>query len=366
MADIALPVIITAISHTDQEGFIAGTLFTQGWSIIQRAVDFESLTLFVDTNPNQAATALLLYSPDLNGFDAQVFETLVSSFRHVIGFASSNIAGNVDEGLYEIPSSATQLATFIRGFVRSPLIRRITPVTQSQKRARIIAIASAGTCTGSSTVALNLSYELSLKEKKVLLVDANLGEPNIAIYLDQRNLAGEEKWRLAYPFLNVMETTRERITEFESMIERAHLEFDFIIIDAGTINDLSSQLSDRRADAYVITWAGDHANEMWLVARPDHIGQMRFKRVTSILTRTSIISSFTFVLNMRAHGRKGQEEEKVFLSTATTHKAVHLYVLPSDVRSTADAADSRACLAEVNERGVLRKALAAIASEMIS
>jgi Flp pilus assembly CpaE family ATPase len=69
---------------------------------------------------------------------------------------------------------------------------------------------------------------------------------------------------------------------------------------------------------------------------------------------------------MRAHGRKGQEEEKVFLSTATTHKAVHLYVLPIDVRSTADAADSRACLAEVNERGVLRKALAAIASEMIS
>jgi Flp pilus assembly CpaE family ATPase len=93
---------------------------------------------------------------------------------------------------------------------------------------------------------------------------------------------------------------------------------------------------------------------------------MRFKKITSILNRTSIISSITFVLNMRTHGRKGQEEEKAFLSVATTHKAAHLYVLPSDIRSTTDASESRAALAEVNERGVLRKALASIASEMIS
>jgi hypothetical protein len=43
-----------------------------------------------------------------------------------------------------------------------------------------------------------------------------------------------------------------------------------------------------------------------------------------------------------------------------------LYVLPADVRGTSDSAQSRAALAEVNERGVLRKALASIASEMIS
>jgi hypothetical protein len=93
---------------------------------------------------------------------------------------------------------------------------------------------------------------------------------------------------------------------------------------------------------------------------------MRFKKITSILLRTSIITSITFVLNMRSNGRKGQEEEKVFLSTAATHKAAHLYVLPVDVRNTADSSESRASLAEVNERGILRKALASIASEMIS
>jgi MinD-like ATPase involved in chromosome partitioning or flagellar assembly len=246
------------------------------------------------------------------------------------------------------------------------LIRKLAPLIQSQTRARVIAICSAGSCTGASTVAINLAYELSQKEKRVLLIDANLSEPNVAIYLDQRNLIDEELWRQSSPLMYIKELTRERISEFDTAIEKAHAEFDYILIDIGTIHDLSSQLSDRRADSLVITWAGDHADELWIIARPDRIGQMRFKKITSILNRTSIISSITFVLNMRSNGRKGQEEEKAFLGVAATHAAAHLYVLPADIRGTTDAADSRLVLAEANERGVLRKALASIASEMIS
>lgn len=366
MAEIALPIIVTAISNSEQESFVAGTLFTQGWSVIHRAVDFESLREFALSNPEQASSALLLYSPDLNDFDSANFETLILNFRQVIGFATSNAQRSIDDGLHEIPTTATQLATFIRGYVRSPLIRKLTPLVHSQTRARMIAISSAGSCTGASTVAINLAYELSLKEKKVLLIDANLSEANIAIYLDQRNLVDEDLWRLSSPLFYIKELSRDRIDEFSSLIEKAHVEFDFIIIDIGVIHDLSSQLSDRRADSLIVTWAGDHADELWIIARPDRIGQMRFKKITSILTRTSIISSITFVLNMRTHGRKGQEEEKAFLAAATTHTAAHLYVLPSDVRSTTQSSQSRAALAEVNERGVLRKALALIASEMIS
>lgn len=76
MAEIALPVIVTAISNSDQESFIASTLFTQGWSVIHRAVDFESLVDFTETHQEQVSTALLLYSPDLNNFNAPKFETL--------------------------------------------------------------------------------------------------------------------------------------------------------------------------------------------------------------------------------------------------------------------------------------------------
>lgn len=366
MAEMSLPVIVTAISNSEQESFVAGTLFSQGWSVIHRAVDYESLQEFTLTHPEECTTALLLYSPDLNDFDSASFKILSLNFRQIIGFASGNSNLTPDDGLHEIPASGTQLATFIRSYVRSPLIRKLAPMIHSQTRARVIAVSSAGSCTGTSTVAINLAYELSLKEKKVLLIDANLSEPNVAIYLDQRNLKEEELWRMSSPFFYIKELTRERISEFDSLIVKAHTEFEYIVIDIGTIHDLSSQLSDRRADSLVITWAGDHAHELWIVARPDRIGQVRFRKLTSILNRTSITSSVTFVLNMRANGRKGQEEEKAFLGVATTHKAAHLYVLPVDNRSTSDASDSRAALAEVNERGVLRKALSSIASEMTS
>jgi Mrp family chromosome partitioning ATPase len=366
MAEIALPVIVTAISNSDQESFIASTLFTQGWSVIHRAVDFESLVDFTETHQEQVSTALLLYSPDLNDFNAPKFETLSLNFRQIIGFATSTIDPKTESLLHEIPATATQLATFIRGYVRSPLIRKLTPLTQSQKRARVVAISSAGSCTGASTVAINLAYELSAKEKKVLLIDANLADPNIAVYLDQRNLIDEELWRLSSPFFYIKELTRHRIVEFDSFIEKANSEFDFIILDIGTIHDLSTQLSDRRADSVVITWASDHADDLLIITRPDRIGQFRFKKITSILNRTSVFCSITFVLNMRSNGRKGQEEEKAFLATATTHKAQHLYVLPADARNTADSSQFRGALAEVNERGVLRKAMAVIASEMLS
>jgi len=115
MAEIALPIIVTAISNSEQESFVAGTLFTQGWSVIHRAVDFESLREFALANTEQASSALLLYSSDLNGFDTNSFESLCLSFRQVIGFALSNTLRSVDDGLHDIPTSATALATFIRG-----------------------------------------------------------------------------------------------------------------------------------------------------------------------------------------------------------------------------------------------------------
>lgn len=366
MAEITLPIIITAISDSEKEGFVAATLFTQGWSVIHRAVDFDSLLDFVRVNPEKAKSALLLYSPDLNNFDIKAFEVLTSQFRQVIGFVTSISESDIYDGLHEIPESAAQLTTFIRGYVRSPLIRKLTPPSRQLKRSRVIAISSAGSCTGVSTVAMNLSYELSINEKRVLLIDANFSAPNIAIYLDQRNVVDEDSWRLASPNLHIKELTRERVAEFEATIEKAHSEFDYVIIDLGTIHDLSSQLSDRRADSLVITWAGDNADDFWIVTRPDHIGQMRFRKISKILNRTSLISAITLVLNMRSAGRRGQDEEKAFLAIATSHKAAHLYVLPADQRNTATASENRASLAEVNERGILRKSIALIAREMIS
>ena len=67
MSSQELPVVITAISDAQFEGFVSGTLFAQGWSVVFRAIDTEALERFCLSNPEQAASSLLIYSPDLPG-----------------------------------------------------------------------------------------------------------------------------------------------------------------------------------------------------------------------------------------------------------------------------------------------------------
>ena len=61
MAEIVLPVVITAIANSELEGFVASTLYSQGWSVVYRALDLESLENFLHSNAELAQGALLLY-----------------------------------------------------------------------------------------------------------------------------------------------------------------------------------------------------------------------------------------------------------------------------------------------------------------
>ena len=85
MAEIALPVIVTAISNSEQESFVSGTLFTQGWSVIHRAVDFDSLRDFVTSKPDLASSAILVATifPSCSQLTLFIFFTL-SIFQYCI------------------------------------------------------------------------------------------------------------------------------------------------------------------------------------------------------------------------------------------------------------------------------------------
>ena len=51
-----MPTVITAISASETEGFIAGTLFAQGWSVVFRAIDWQSLEEFVTEKSTDSDT----------------------------------------------------------------------------------------------------------------------------------------------------------------------------------------------------------------------------------------------------------------------------------------------------------------------
>ena len=60
MSELELPTVVTAIASSESESFVAGTLFTQGWSVIFRAIDWDSLERFVSGNQELVHSALLL------------------------------------------------------------------------------------------------------------------------------------------------------------------------------------------------------------------------------------------------------------------------------------------------------------------
>ena len=38
MSELEMPTVITAIANPEAEGFVAGTLYAQGWNVVFRAV----------------------------------------------------------------------------------------------------------------------------------------------------------------------------------------------------------------------------------------------------------------------------------------------------------------------------------------
>lgn len=364
MSDLELPTVITAISSAQTEGFIAGTLFAQGWSVVFRAIDLDCLESYVKNNPDTSHDAILIFAPDLPGITKERLLSLAPLVKQLVGFTESATKESDLGELHPVPTSATDLISLVRGFVRAPMLRQTTQVPRQARRARVLAIGSAGSDTGATTLAINIAMELSVLEKTTLLIDANFRAPSIAALLGIRNVNSEIGWRIVAPCLSIAEVTQEQATSIDSLMENATNSFDCIIIDLGSISGLSNRLTDRRWTSTMTTWACDQGDELMVVARPDLLGIHRLEQVSSLIEKTSIRSALSFTLNMRSQGRKGSEEEAKFLAITTPLRPLSVRVIARDVRAALAAQSEKSTLIEVNERSALRKSIAKIASEI--
>jgi hypothetical protein len=50
MSELEMPTVITAIANSEAEGFVAGTLYAQGWNVVFRAIDWASLQTYLQLN----------------------------------------------------------------------------------------------------------------------------------------------------------------------------------------------------------------------------------------------------------------------------------------------------------------------------
>jgi hypothetical protein len=100
--------VVTAIADAESEDYLSQLLFSQGWSIVFRAFDFEGLMQFLEGRGKLART-VLIYKSDLPGLDLSELDDQKSPSTTIIC-------------IDDIPNNAHLLMTQIRSQLRLPLI----------------------------------------------------------------------------------------------------------------------------------------------------------------------------------------------------------------------------------------------------
>jgi hypothetical protein len=180
MSELEMPTVITAIANPEIEGFVAGTLFAQGWNVVFRAIDWISLQNYLQSNTEITQNALLIFGTDLPGSDKKLMDSLTPVVRQMIGFSIPNVSNGDFGVLHPLPTVSTDLISLVRGFIRAPLVRTGVVTQRKVRSSKVFAIGSAGSYTGCTFIALNLAMELNLLEKSTLLIEANFRAPSLS------------------------------------------------------------------------------------------------------------------------------------------------------------------------------------------
>jgi hypothetical protein len=361
MGEMLTQSVATAIRSAEAEGFIAGTLFSQGWSVSCRALDFQSLLNHVEGT--EVDGTLLLISTDVEGFSLQGLEHIKQLGVKYFLFAATIDARELYPEAIATPTTPLELLGIIRGSLRTPLIRstRAKPI-----RSKIVGICAASHSLGCTTLAINLAAELAESEKKVLLVDAHGYFPSIALKLGERGLNSSSEVRSISNNLWALEITQSEIDTQMTALEHARSEFDFIVVDLGVLSDFSATLSGRRWSSEATVWTTTHGDEMWVLAQTDLVGMQRLRLFVAELTKNSIKPRLSFLHALSGVSKRNKLGQESFLSMVTTLRPLRILEFPWDPRSAQGAEDKRTTLYESNERALLRKSIAEYAGELIS
>lgn len=366
MAEISPPSVVTAIANPELEGFIAGTLYSQGWNVVFRALDLASLTSFIEADAKRSANVLLLYSPDLPGLSPQAVSSFQGQVRQLVGFAKEGHLGSDYPGVLGVPEEPFELLNIVRGFVRTPLVRNVVGDTPATRRANVVAVGSIAGASGCTTLAINLAMELSALGRETVLVDADVHHPSIAPLLSLHKLDSDTSTRVIAPHLSVSEFTREHVPRLGKYLDEIFEACDFAVIDLGSISGVSDSMTDRRWTSSLVHWSCERADELWVVGKADTIGIHRLEKLVRDFSQITMRAKISVVLNMSTRGRKGKLREDQYFAAAAPLRPLKQIRMPRDTRATTKAEEERATLLEIDDRSSLRKSIAMLALGLTS
>lgn len=351
--------VITAINDPEFEAMVAGTLYSHGWSVIFRALDVNSLQKFLKDTPE--VKPVLIFSSDMSEFDSTMLAALSPYLDRAIGFLA-NHQSEAQAGYLARPRDEIELLAMIRSPHRAPMVRSTT-VQHITSRCRMIAFVGVNHGEGVTTSAINLAIELTVTGKKVLLIDANHEVPAVATILGERH-ANKDALREVSPALQIFEITHENSSSAVELILDASEKVDFILIDLGLLAFSEHSSIDRRWESVFSTWILESADDLWVFSSPRVVSMRALRDLSVAIPQMTIRGRITHLLTHRIPGKKGDEQEKIFLSVVSPMKPHALRILPLDQRGVSAAILDRSILRESNSRGLLRRSYAALALEL--
>ena len=352
---------ITAIHKAEFESFAAGTLFGQGWSVLHRALDWQSVTDFLESSPE--LPDVLLCSTDLIGIDLESIEALKSKGIRIFLFLhEASVVRDFPDAL-PIPDSALELIGLVRGSIRSPLLRNSIPERRTS-RARVLGVTSAHSSAGCTTLAINLASELSIAGHRTLLVDANPTAPAVAILIGEQGLHSNKGFTQVGAGFWAMEITQNTIVDSIALLDNAQYEFDFIVIDLGPTLEIAETLRGRRWSGETLVWVSSNADHLWVLAKSDSLSLHLLRKFTQELLRNSIKPEISFIQFAAKSGRRSTASDELFANAMSALGSRAAFKIPLDTRSISIAENAHETLYQSNEKSLLRKSIQGLSGEI--
>ncbi len=281
--------VVTAISDSECEDFVSQLLFSQGWSIIYRAIDMAGLMEFLDARKGELRT-VVIFKSDLPNFDEALLES-----------ASNSKVKNIC--IDKIETNSHQLMTYIRGQLRLPLIANAglansgklgaieSQQVPAERKPCVITITGTVGSPGRSSVALNIANYLAANSQ-VNLYDADLRAPALEYFIGR---AGKNNENLKLTSLISQEKLVDSKIGDSSAIN---------IVDLGSLPPLTEVVNDRRWQAGFINRTLEETTTLIYLCKSNGLSLIRLEQFMSqfpvLLRKLPII----YILNQSGSTRE--------------------------------------------------------------
>jgi hypothetical protein len=313
--------VVTAISDSDCEDFVSQLLFSQGWSIIYRAIDMAGLMEFLETRNGDLRT-VVIFKSDLPNFSNELLESAANS-------KVKNIC------IDDIEINSHKLMTFIRGQLRLPLIANSSASNSNQiensqssqnpstRKPCVITITGTVGAPGRSSVALNLANYLAANSQ-VNLFDADTRAPALEYFIGR---AGNNHQNLNLINLVSQEKSIEVTIGKTSSVS---------IVDLGPLPPLTEVVNDRRWQAGFINRTLEETTTLIYLCKSNGLSLIRLEQFMSqfpvLLRNLPII----YILNQSGSTREDRALSNRFLKMCEGETA---FILPMNNRINTNLAE---------------------------